>query len=144
MDELLLTEHDAQNYRALCAAVLDRPVRNRFQRDHRDMLTPAQKLRKLQEQDYCCAECGVEFQPKSGHYPSATTEHVIPFRYGSAANYHNAILTCRPCNIKRDKEFSLELIERHYGPIDHSMIDATPSVLILDDQISLRLRAQPL
>lgn len=127
-DEFLLTKADALNYRALCAMMAGRQVRRSASRGDRDRLSPARKLAMLQEQDYRCGDCEKPFAIVRGRCPDATLEHVIQFQYGGEANRHNTMLVCRECNLERAKNFSIELVERHYGPIDRRMIDYVPVV----------------
>ncbi len=142
-DVLVLTKADERNYHALCNAVHDFAIRRGNQRDLRDAISAGMKLRLLREQDYRCLDCGVEFVVRNGQCREATTEHVIPFRYGGQANRHNIVLLCGPCNLKRSENFSLSIIEAHYGPIDYSRIEKpTPTIRFFDEQTSLRSRAR--
>lgn len=127
MDQpLLLTNSDHLNYRAICALVIaHRHVRKTSQRRSSDQLSPPQKLAMLHAQDFKCAECGCELTYRNGR-TNATLEHVIKFQYGGENNKHNRILVCGPCNIKRDIEYSIETVERHFGPIDRIMLEYVP------------------
>jgi len=132
-DVLLLTAADEQNYHALCHAVHGISLHKPNDRNRKDRLSITAKFALLSKQDYCCAHCGKEFEDsfhtmnlkKKSHRvlpEDVTTEHVIPYRYGSAANSHNVILVHAHCNRDRDTNFSIELIEDHYGKIDMTMI----------------------
>jgi hypothetical protein len=123
-DILLLTRADASNYHALCAAIENKPMRRSSNRRDSDRISAARRLAMMVKQNYACAECGVAFGPEI----KATFEHVVPYRFGGEANRHNGVLVCLPCNLKRDADFSIGLIERHFGPIDYSKVEYIPHV----------------
>lgn len=128
-DVLLLTKADENNYRAICNFVNGRAVRKSTQRTtNRDCLSPARKLSLLVSQDYCCAHCyqPFEFRGKDRMWRDITGEHVIAFRFGGEANHHNIILVHGKCNRERDQNYTIELIEQHYGPIDRDMLEYVP------------------
>lgn len=128
MEELLLSDNDAQNYVALVNAIHNVKVRNGA-RSTNHTLKGGRKLTLLSKQNFECYDCGFEFKPKNGLYSTATTEHVIPYRYGSACNKHNIVLLCGKCNNERNTNSHDELmliIEEHFGPIDYSLIPDSP------------------
>lgn len=129
MEELLLTRNDAQNYIALVNAIHGVKVRGGA-RSTNHTLKGARKLALLAKQDFQCHDCFKDFKPVSGSYSCATTEHVIPYRYGSSCSKHNVVLLCGDCNNKRniqdDHEILMEIIEEHFGSIDYSLIPDKP------------------
>lgn len=131
MEELLLTKNDHMNYIAICNVYYDRKVKKGGRRPGNHTLSPSRKLKLLQEQNYCCHDCGKEFRlDKNRKWSKATTEHVIPYIYGGTLNTHNVILLCNSCNNhkRNKKELLMDLIEAHYGPIDKSMLQNIPVV----------------
>lgn len=122
-DVLELTYSDHVNYRALCAAIEDIPWKAGSRRYSRDTLSSGAVLRKLYEQDYKCAHCGARFKFNGKRFIDTTTEHVIPFRYGSKANVHNTLLMNIKCNRDRSSMDVVKLIEDHYGPINYGMVE---------------------
>ena len=121
-DELLLTAADNLNYLALCAYLGGKKLRRTDERTPRDKISDSLRLTLLRKQDYCCAECGIEFQCVHGQWKGITADHIIKFQYGGQANIHNIELVCKPCNDKRDTNYSIKVVEKHYGPIDLKMI----------------------
>lgn len=127
-DILILDKAKHQNYIALVHCVQARSCESRKKKksrspNHRN-LRGRKLLRKLQDQDYCCLDCGKEFECSGTmKYDGVTIEHIIPYRFGSAANDDNIALLCEECNQKRDDEFSLEIIEAHFGKLTEDEIE---------------------
>ena len=119
---LLLTTADNLNYLAICAFLGGKKLRRTDQRTSRDMISDSLRLTLLRQQDYCCAECGTEFTCIHGQWKGITADHIIKFQYGGQANNHNIELVCKSCNLKRDANYSIKVIEKHYGPIDLKLI----------------------
>jgi len=128
-DILLLTTADHLNYVAICNFVHGRKVRETRNRQSRDIVSNARKFALLHEQDYCCAHCGDTFETNGfGKYRDVTADHVIKYQYGGEANHHNIVLVHQRCNLARDREYSIKVIEDHFGPIDQSMLVYVPVV----------------
>lgn len=129
MEELLLTDRDNQNFVALVNAIYDIKVRS-GKRSTNHTLRGGRKLSILSKQNFECYSCSKEFISTNGRYSSATTEHVIPYRYGSSCNNHNVVLLCDNCNRKRNIQNNhtkiIDIIEEHFGAIDYSMIPDKP------------------
>jgi 5-methylcytosine-specific restriction endonuclease McrA len=123
-NELLLTSSDERNYRALCNLVHDVRVRKSQNRRRSDQISSAMKLRLLTDQDFCCDHCGEEFVSNN----DATADHIIQYSYGGEANYHNIRLVHHKCNLERARNYSITLVEQHFGPIDYTMIEKIPVV----------------
>ncbi len=133
-DILLLTKADEANYRALCNFARGRSIRRTKSRRLADTLTPAQRLALLVQQDYRCAHCKNDFVFRNGKYHDATADHIIQFKYGGEANKHNIILVHYACNLERDLNYTMEMIEEHYGPIDKSLLEYVPVVSFFERQ----------
>lgn len=127
--ELFLTHNDSQNYIALVNSIHGVKVRGGA-RSTNHTLKGTRKLALLVKQYFQCYDCGCDFIPVNGSYACATTEHVIPYRYGSSCSKHNVVLLCETCNngrnVQDNHEVLMEIIEEHFGPIDYSMIPDKP------------------
>lgn len=76
------------------------------------------KLGFLKKQNFTCPDCGFIFKPdRDGKYPTATLDHVIPYRYGSTIMM-NSEYVCGPCNLNRDVKFTLDHVIRFFGSIE--------------------------
>jgi hypothetical protein len=132
---------DAKNYRALLylAHGISDParVRKKKRKDFSERYK-AKKMKLLQDQGYLCYDCDRELWIEGfnfnnlPHYQEATFEHIIPYRYGSSMSNHNLVILCGNCNQKRNKQFDLDIIEDHFGPIDWDALRRIPIVEITD------------
>lgn len=136
-DELVLGIPEAKDFRALLylahGKVCPFRARKKKRKDFADRYR-GKKMRILQQQGYECLDCGREISiyDVPNQKNEATFEHVIPYRYGSSMSDHNIVLLCGKCNRKRDQNFSLQIIEDHYGPIDWEWLRSIPIVEIED------------
>lgn len=126
-DELQLTARDAINYLALINFSMDYSSKNK--RRSGNVGNKCGKEAQLADQDYKCLDCKEPFIPESMgyelngkivyHYPTATKDHVIPYRYGSSHTGFNIVWLCHSCNNNRAKSENLkEIIESHFGKIN--------------------------
>lgn len=130
---LILTPDRARNYVALvyCVQGVSHPDSKIRNRPKSDTLSRSDMLKHLYDQDFCCLDCGVEFECSGVmKYNGATTEHVIPYRYGSTTNTDNIVVLCSECNTKRDKNFSMSIIEDHFGKISEEDIESMKKVVL--------------
>ena len=127
-DILVLSRSDELNYRALCNFFQGRKVRRTQSRRTSDIISMARKMELLHVQDYCCAHCGKEFVRKNGKLYDVTADHIIQYCYGGEANKHNIALVHYQCNRFREANYNIDIIEKHFGPIDTNMIDYVPVV----------------
>ena len=135
-DVLILTRKHELNYRALCNFIFGQKIRTTDSRRNTDIIPWSMKFKLLHRQDYACAHCGKDFIRKAnGRWDDVTADHVIAFQYGGEANYDNMVLVHYACNLERSKNYSLEIIEDHYGRIDMDMIEHLPVVQFHDWQI---------
>lgn len=101
-DDFLLTKVMEVNYNALQRYLSNQPtVRPRYGRKA-GAKSPARKLAMLEQQDYRCLDCGIEFIPdENGLYPTATVDHIIPKRFGGRLDF-NSEFVCEDCNKARE------------------------------------------
>lgn len=114
-----LYEEHARNYEALQNFYQDKTVRKggSNKRGNRGNHDPAGKRRALEAQGLKCADCDFMFEPdENGSYPTATRDHVIPARYGSALR-DNKEYVCQPCNQAREKGDRLVIIKKFFGSL---------------------------
>jgi len=140
-DVLQLTRAHANNFRALCAFHEGRPVRKTADRRVTDQIPQALKLSLLQQQDYQCLDCGKDFYVNRGRCTEATIDHIVQFKYGGEANRDNIVLVCEACNLAREANYSMQIIEDHYGPVDISKLEYVP---VLDFNGPRNLQASPI
>lgn len=115
---LILTIRDHNNYLALCRYIKGIRLHRFRNRSEKDRITRATKLRKLQEQAYICPHCNEDLD-----HADASADHIIQYQYGGEANYHNIVMVHQRCNEERGHNYSLDIIEDHYGKIDMTMIE---------------------
>ena len=84
------------------------------------------KRRLLELQGFKCAECQIEFVEIDGKFPSATRDHIIPYRFGSTLA-HNSEFVCQKCNSTRNNQFDLAIVLRFFGSID--LVDANGKII---------------
>lgn len=116
---LVLTPRHHNNYLALCRYINGIRLHRFRKRREKDQVSRSTKLRILQDQHYECAHCGEEFDNVS----QASADHIIQYQYGGEANYHNIVMVHQRCNEERAHNYSLDIIEDHYGKIDMTMIE---------------------
>lgn len=127
-DILVLNRGHELNYRALCNFIHGRKVRSTQDRRINDMVPWARKFVQLTKQDFRCAHCGKEFERSGKRWLDVSTDHVIEFQYGGEATNDNIQMVHYACNLERAENYSLAIIEQHYGPVDLSMIEDLPVV----------------
>jgi len=130
-DILILTRKHELNYRAKCNFFFGQKIRTTDSRRQSDIIPWSMKFKLLHAQDYTCAHCGKAFKrdPKrQGGWLDVTADHVSAYQYGGEANYDNIVLVHYACNLERAQNYSLEIIEEHYGPIDTGMLERMPVV----------------
>lgn len=120
METFNLTPLLEQNYHALQNFLADTPVhRNRTKNGGgRWCKSPKRretKRRCVLEQGEKCLDCGVHFPFVDGTYPTATADHVIPYRYGSNFSF-NCEWVCNDCNNAREKN-RMHFILKYFGTI---------------------------
>lgn len=121
--ELYLSKRDAINYKALVNFLRGAIVcRGGTKRPLSEIPTRALRLYLAQKQGYRCEDCGKEFIVKGGKVLGSTVDHVIMYKYGGTLCRNNSSLLCEPCNNRRGAEYSIDIIESHFGKIDFSMI----------------------
>lgn len=63
----------------------------------------------LEHYDHQCAYCGKKFPKPSKHEkPEWNLDHVIPRSRGGISNWDNIVLSCMPCNSKKDNRTPAE------------------------------------
>lgn len=137
-DVLVLNAGDAQNYRALLYLAQDTLDPTRIGKKRGLFFSERyrnKKIKLLHKQDYFCSDCDremwMEVQGENFKGAEATFEHVIPYRYGSSMSDNGLLIICSNCNRKRNKHFSLKIVEDHFGPIDWDALKAIPIVEIV-------------
>jgi 5-methylcytosine-specific restriction endonuclease McrA len=118
MTELLLTDLLAENYEALQNFLNDKPVkrgRNNGGNWCKGAKRRDTKNRRVREQGEKCLDCGIPFPMVDGKYPSATADHVIPFRFGSNFSF-NCEFVCDRCNNLREHN-RMHFILKYFGTI---------------------------
>lgn len=136
MEELVLTEAMAKDFRALLYFAHDKVDPNRIGKRRSARILARQSKKKQQkiiDQDGMCLDClrDIFFHHGCPDYLKATFEHVIPYRYGSSMGDHNIVLLCGSCNQKRDRfwdRLGKTIIEDHYGPVDWDYLKSIPIV----------------
>ena len=131
-DVLTLAKGDELNYHAVANYLAGRRVRRSASRRLIDSVSPARKQKLLHRQNYCCDHCKKPFKYQNGHYHDVTADHVIQYCYGGEANHHNIVLVHYACNLDRANNYSIKIIEDHFGPIDRSMVEYVPVVYFKD------------
>lgn len=119
---LVLTELQAKNYQALKNYLAGFPVTGN-QHGSQFRKNPKKRQRKLEllaEQNFRCIDCGMVFE-EAGHqsFPTATADHIIPYRYGSNLSM-NVEFVCGPCNNIREYD-RLKHIMRYFGLTAHDL-----------------------
>lgn len=112
---LHLDECLEQNYYALQNFLQEKTV-ERTRKSHSCSKQRNAKIKHIRAQDERCIDCGVHFPFINGTYPTATRDHVIPFRYGSTLNM-NREFVCELCNLAREKNRIFH-IKRFFGSIE--------------------------
>lgn len=113
-----LTSRLEENYQALQNFLTDTPGPRRKNTGSAWTKSPKRRERKrmlVLEQGEKCLDCGVHFPFVDGTYPTATADHVIPFRYGSNFSF-NCEFVCDPCNNAREKN-RMHFILKYFGSI---------------------------
>lgn len=115
---LLLSEDMARNAVAIDNLFNDTPA-NRGSKRAGCGGGAAKQVRKrnlLALQNFKCADCDHVFEEIDGKFPTATRDHVIPYRFGSTLAY-NSEFVCHDCNQHRNKYFSLDIVLRFFGSL---------------------------
>lgn len=131
-EPFLLTKEMARNYDALCNYLNDNSLKkkNKTTGKGQGKTNKANaKLNTLRSQNFRCVDCGMKFiMDEVGNYPTATYDHIIPYRFGSVLRY-NSELVCQPCNNKRHSS-EYATITRVFGNI--TGFDPIPNIPWVD------------
>ena len=76
--------------------VSDGKPRRLFSDKRRTLRSVKARNRKIVEQGYVCAACGVHIT-----FENAEMDHTIPFRESKVTNQHDMKALCRSCNRKK-------------------------------------------
>lgn len=109
-----------RNYYALQRFYQNAPLKPRRRTGGGKLKNGKQKLNKLKQQKFRCADCAIEFKPGDNNkYSDATRDHIIPHRFGSSQD-HNIQFVCMKCNQTRDlntPEQQLKLMLSFFGSL---------------------------
>ena len=113
-DVLWLTAELEQNYIALQRFLTDTCI----SRKRNGGTKSSSKAGFLKKQNFKCIDCDFVFEPDSkGNYPTATIDHIIPYRYGSNIMM-NSEYVCGVCNQERENN-RIYHIKRYFGSIKY-------------------------
>ena len=118
MEPFNLTPLLEENYQALQNFLADTPVhrtKNGGGKWGKSAKRRETKRQRVLEQGEKCLDCGIHFPFVDGTYPTATADHVIPYRYGSNFSF-NCEWVCNDCNNAREKN-RMHFILKYFGTI---------------------------
>lgn len=117
----ILHDDYEKNYHALQNLLNDFvPPKNRKRMQSGSCKGMKRKITLVENQNCKCIDCNYIFEKDiHGKYPTATVEHVIPYRYGSNRALNSEFL-CQKCNNKRElcRDTRMSHVIRYFGTIE--------------------------